>query len=314
MSSKKDRKEMRTMEEQLSSPEVRAVVAEEIAPPMRSVEKTSDQVIEKKQTYIANISEYMTEMVTRVRTIRTSSPEVRQICSKEEQEIVAEILRHLGYKDDLLRNRAVHAYADAIIATLPLEPEMDDIRKAFFGDNDLPGLLKLDMVTETEKKREASIVKVGGRSFQVNGGQAARRADALKAAVRKACINEVAKIKSKAKTTQEELLAGKPGIVFIDVPDEFVGDPNAKEGKRFLGGGALLVKTNGKAIRAAEFFGHFQKIMTEISEADVFIPVVALRSDRLSLPEISPKTFRLCRIFHAILRRGIAAETQKKNV
>lgn len=305
---KKKREEMRTIGEQLSSPEVLEVIAEEIAPPIRSVEKTSDQILEKKREYIANIPEHMTELVTRIRAIRASSPEVRQIRSKEEQAIVSEISLHLGYKDELLRSRATHAYADAIIATLPPEPEMNDIEKVFFGESDLPGLLKLDMATETDKKGEAPTVKFGGRNFRMNGGQATSRVNALKVAIKKAYAAEVAKIKSKAKTTKEELLAEKPGIVFISVPDEFIDHPNAKDGKQFLGGGALLVRTNGKAVRPAEFLGHFQKIMTEIHEADVFIPVTQLRSDRLSLPEISPKVFRLCRIFHSILRRGLETE------
>lgn len=305
---KAKKNDMETMKEQLSSSEVQAIVVEEIAPPMRNVEKTPDQVIEKKQMYIANISEYMTEMVARVRTIRASSQEVRQIRSKEEQEIVAEILRHLSYKDELLRSRAIYAYAGAIIATLPSEPKMNDIKRVLFGENDLPGLLKLDMATETDKKGEAPIVKFDGRSFQMNGGQAAERANALKAAVRKACAAKVAEIKAKAKITKEGFLAGKPGVTFIDVPDEFVEHPNSKDGKKFLGGGALLVRSDGKVVRPAEFLGHFQAIMTEIQEAEIFISVRQLHSERLSLPEISSETFRLCRIFHSILRRGLAPE------
>lgn len=305
---KKEKKDMQTMGDQLSSPEVQAIIEEEVAPAIRTVEKTSDQVIEKKQTYIANISEYMTEMVTRVRTIRTSSPEVRQIRSKEEQEIVAEILRHLGYKDDLLRNRAAHAYADAIIAALPPEPKMSDIRRVVDGESDLPGLLKINLATETDKKGESPTLKFEGRRIQFNGGQAAKRAYEMRAALKKAQEVKVAEIRTRGRMTREELLAGKSGLVFIGVPDAVVPDGNSESGKKHLNGGTLLVVSNGKIVKPVEFVGGFENIMSQISEAEVFISVRQLFSERLALPDLPPEKYYLCKIFHSILRRGLEAE------
>ena len=300
--------DMKTMQEQLSSPEVQAIIEEEVAPVMRTVEKTPDQVVEKKQTYIANISEYMTELVARVRVIRSSSSEVKQIRFKEEQEIVAEILRHLGYKDDLLRNRAVHAYADAIIATLPSEPKMSDIRRVVDGESDLPGLLKIKLAAETDKKSESPTLKFEGRRIQFNGGQAAKRAYEMRTALKKAQEVKVAEIRTRGRITREELLTGKSGLVFIDVPNAVVPDGNSESGKKHLNGGALLVVTNGKVVRLAEFVGSFENIMTKILEAEVFIPVRQLFLERLALPELSPEKYYLCKTFHEILRRGLAAE------
>lgn len=295
---KKKKEEMRTLQDQLSSPEVKAVVTEEIVPAIKNIETTNSREIAKKREYIATIPGHMADLVSRVRAIRITSPEERIMCLKEERALLDEIALHLGYKDELLRSAAANAYADAVIATLP--PEMDAIIKAFSGGNGLPGLLELGVITETDKKGMATI-KVNGRIFQVNGGQAAKRADALKEALKKAMEKEVEKIRAKAKTTKEELIAGKPGLTLVNVPDE-------KEGKRFLGGGVLLVESNSKAVRPVEFLGHFQKIMTEIYEADVFISAASLRFDQLNLPELSPEKIRLCRIFHSILRRGLAAE------
>ncbi|MEK7195381.1 MAG: hypothetical protein AAB655_01660, partial [Patescibacteria group bacterium] len=299
---------MRTMQEQLSSPEVQAIIEEEVAPAIRTIEKTPEKVIEKKQTYIANISEYMTEMVARVRAIRVSSPEVRQIRSKEEQEIVAEILRHLGYKDDLLRNRAAHAYADAIIATLPPEPKMSDIRRVVDGESDLPGLLKIKLAVETDKKSESPTLKFEGRRIQFNGGQAAKRVYEMRTALKKAQEVKVTEIRARGRTTREDLLAEKSGLVFIDVPDEIVPDENSESGKKHLNGGALLVVTNSKVVRPAEFVGGFENIMSQISEAKVFIPVRQLFSKRFSAPDLPPEKYYLCKIFHSILRRGLAPE------
>ncbi len=305
---KKKKSDMKTIQEQLSSPEVQAVVEMEVSPPMRTVEKTDDRVIAKKQEYIANISEYMTEMVTRVRTIRASSPEVRQIRSKEEQEIVAEILRHLGYKDELLRSKAMNAYADAIIVVLPPEPKMSDIRRVVDGESDLPGLLKIKLAAETDKKGESPTLKFEGRRIQFNGGQAAKRAYEMRAALKKAQEAKVAEMKTRGRTTKEDLLAEKLGLVFLDVPDVFVPCGNSESGKRHLNGGALLVVTNGKIIKPVEFVGGFENIMSQISEAEVFISVRQLHSERLVLPDLSPEKYYLCKTFHSILRRGLETE------
>lgn len=99
-----------------------------------------------------------------------------------------------------------------------------------------------------------------------------------------------------------EMLTRKSGRVFMNVPD-------TRDGKRFLPGGRLLMESNGKVAKVVEAYGNFQRIMTEIAEAGVFVPIESLSRERLELTKRLDAFWRV-RILHAILRRGIA-EAQK---
>ncbi|MFH1284531.1 MAG: hypothetical protein ABIH78_03005 [Candidatus Peregrinibacteria bacterium] len=107
-----------------------------------------------------------------------------------------------------------------------------------------------------------------------------------------------------ANVSVAEMLTRKPGRVFMNVSD-------TRDGERFLPGGRLLMESNGKAVKVVEAYGNFQRIMTEIAKARVFIPIESLSHERLELAKRLPEdAFRRARILHTVLRRGIA-EAQK---
>ncbi len=102
-----------------------------------------------------------------------------------------------------------------------------------------------------------------------------------------------------------EMLTRKPGRVFMNISD-------TRDGKRFLPGGRLLVESDGKVVKVVEAYGNFQRIITEIAEAKTFVLVETLSRERFGdSGRIPEEKFRLCRILHAVLRRGVA-EAQKE--
>ncbi len=114
---------------------------------------------------------------------------------------------------------------------------------------------------------------------------------------------DIANIRILANISVIELSANKPGKIFLAIPN--------LDSRRFLPGGILLAESDGKVVKAIAAVGGFQKILEEIIESKVFVPVWALASGYLNKPaNMADDKFRLVRILHAILRRGIA-EAQK---
>ena len=105
--------------------------------------------------------------------------------------------------------------------------------------------------------------------------------------------------------TVADLLAGKPGRVFMTVP-------GVKNSDRFLPGGDLLAESDGTKVKVPEARGNFQRVMSEIAETGCTIPVSSLGEEKLDLGKRLPEdVFRHCLILHTVLRRGVA-EAQKE--
>lgn len=274
-------------------------------PAISKVEVTAEQAAIDKAVaaargYIAEIPGHMGGLVSRVQAIWIAPPEERAIRAKELKELEEEILAHLGAEDKLLGEAAKQAYVMAFLATLPANKEA--ILAVIRRDAHLPGLLKLGVLREVDgaDKNSMVTVKVFGKPYMVTGGRVAEIAGKIRKIAGEAYGHEIEKIRSRADISIGELLAGKSGLVFISSPD-------GKSPERFLAGGNLLVKTDGREIRVVEFLGHFQKIMTEIKQTNIAIPIRSLSRDRLELAKRLPHNkFRLACIFHDILRRGVA--------
>jgi len=115
---------------------------------------------------------------------------------------------------------------------------------------------------------------------------------------------DIAMISASADISVNGLFAKKPGKVFLNVPD-------MDNGKEFLRGGVLLAESDGKVVRAfkTSINSGFQKIMEEVIESKVFVPIWAISSGHFNKPaNMSDEKFRLAWILHAVLRRGLAAE------
>lgn len=298
-----------TLQEGLASPEVRAMVVEEIVPPITKVATTDENVVAKKREYLASIPDHMKDLIFRVCDIQMATPEEQAIRAKDLEGLKKEIGVHLGYKEDLLQSAAKHAYVSAVIATLTQAPYKDRIMKAIDGNGGLPGFLGLGKFTElTEKpgRGDTITVKIFGRIFRINGGQASKIAHDLKPIVAQAERNEAKILEARATTSINELFGGKPGLVFVNIPDEFIPAPNSKDGKRFLGGGVLLVKSDGKVIRVMEFVGNFCSIMAKIADVGIFMPTWKIEARFVERPSgMDDEMFYLYKTFHNILRRGM---------
>lgn len=261
-------------------------------------QKVIDEVVVAARQYIAEISEHMAGLVSRVNAILVASSEERAIRARELKELEEEILAHLGAEDKLLGEAAKQAYVMAVTATLRSDERA--ILAVINGDAHLPGLLKIGALSEmVDDRKVATTVKVFGKTYAVNGGRAQEIAGKLRKLVGEAYGNKIEAIKAKATISVAELLAGKSGHAFINAPD-------GKDGDRFLPGGVLLVQSDGKTVRVLEFLGHFQKIMAEIFEEKTFLLVKSLSEEHLFLGEKMPEnTRRHVKILHSILRRGI---------
>lgn len=102
-----------------------------------------------------------------------------------------------------------------------------------------------------------------------------------------------------ANITIAEMLAKKPGRIFLNIPD-------VKDGEKIHRGGRLLAASNGKTIGVIEAYGGFFRIMTEIVKARALVPIESLNEEQFAGDERLPDwKLRLCRIFHSVLRRGI---------
>ncbi|MDO8743428.1 MAG: hypothetical protein Q7J30_02680 [Candidatus Azambacteria bacterium] len=281
-------------------------------PTIKKVEVTADQeaidkAVASARQYIADIFAHMTGLVTRLRVIESVSVEERAIRAKELEELEEEILAHLGAEDKLLGEAARQAYVMATIATLPSDEQA--ILSAIGGGNShLPGLLKIGAFSEVvDGKKNANIVKVFGKTYTVNGGRAGEVANKLRKLIGEAYGKKIEAIKAKATISIDELFNNKPGLVFVNIPDEFVPVPNSKDGKKFLGGGALLVKSDGKVVRVAEFVGHLYSLMTKIAAAKVFMPIWKIEDRFVEKPSgMDEEMFYLYKKFHNFLRRGTA--------
>jgi len=287
-------------------------------PTIKKVETTTNQeVIDKAvadiRQYLADIPDHMTGLVSRIRKIQGASPEERAIRSSELKALEDEVLAHLNSEEELLRDAAVRAYAEAMVSTLP--PDKRLVAEAIKGNSRLPGLLELKILerTSTEAKN-AVTVKVYGEPYKVNGKRdfamqlsknlSAGAAHAAKAA-HEYYHGQINSLKELATISVTELLARKPGLFFLTVSDK-------KEDEKFFPGGALLAESDGMSIKIAQVVGHFHRVLEEIRDVAAFVPISSLNSARLELSKrLSEDAFRRMRILHAVLRRGIA-EAQKE--
>jgi len=283
-------------------------------PTINKVKETA-AVAEKRQ-YIVDIPYHIRGLVNRIRHIQMASLEEQAICSSELKALEDEVLAHLNSGDELLKSAACQAYAIAMVETLPPNKRlvMETIKS---NGNRLPGLLGLKILEPVGDAKNVFTVKIYGDTYKVGGSRdfAAKLAENLSAGVAHAAKiayefyhSEVEGLKAQATISVAELLVKKPGRVFMTVSD-------VKDGSRFLPGGALLAESDGRTVEVVKTVGHFARIMSEIAEAGMFVSIESLSHERPELAKRLPEdAFRRVRIFHAILRRGIAAETQKKNV
>ncbi len=291
-------------------------------PTIRSIKETV-AVAEKRQ-YIADIPAHIGALVNRIRLIQMASPEERAIRSKELKDLEDEVLAHLNSDDELLKSAARQAYAMAMVSTLP--PDKRLVAETISNSNRssrLPGLLEikiLEQVTDTEAKTNGGTVtiKVYGDTYKVGGSWdfaaklaenlSIRAANAAKAA-HEFYHGEVGALKAQTTISVADSVAEtqdrKSGRFFLSISD-------AKSGDRFLPGGALLAESNGEEIKVLQARGHFRRIMTEIAEAKAFVSVDSLNRERFEGGGLSDEKFRLCRILHAVLRRGIAEAQRTK--
>ena len=313
---------MGTMKEELekNGGKIQEVVKNEMVlriPAMRKIELTAREdalreAVAKRHQYLSEIPSHMAGLVARIREIQNSSVEEKSIRAKEFRELIDEVLSHLNSEEPLLRNAATQAYAEAMVKTLP--PDKRLVTEMIKG-GDLPGLIELKILEPAGNAKNAVTLKVFGENYKVNGGRhdyfAIKLAKALSAGA--ACAakaahdqyhGQVVELRKQATIPITELSLRKSGRFFLDVPD-------VKDGDRFLPGGALLAKSDGWKVSVVQAVGHFQHIMTEITEANTYIPVISLNRERLILPDLPNDVFRRIRILHAVLRRGIA-EAQKK--
>ncbi|MCX6813343.1 MAG: hypothetical protein NTV77_02605 [Candidatus Azambacteria bacterium] len=172
---------------------------------------------------------------------------------------------------------------------------------------DIPGHMD-ELVSRIRKIQEASPEERVVRFSELKALEAEVAAhlnvdnEVLRSAAKKA--HEIANMRALANISVAEISANKQGKTFLVISD-------LDNGRKFLPGGVLLAESDGKAVRTVKAVGGFQKIMEEIIESRVFIPVWALNSRYFDKPaNMAEEKFRLARILHAILRQGIA-EAQK---
>jgi len=278
-------------------------------PTINKVKETA-AVAEKRQ-YIVDIPAHVRGLVNRIRHIQMASLEEQAIYSSELKALEDEVLVHLNSDDELLKSAARQAYALAVVSTLP--PDKRAVIETIKGnDNRLPGLLDLKILEPVGDAKNVFTVKVYGDTYKVGGSRdfAMKLAENLSAGAAHAAKaahelyhSEAEGLKAQATISVAEMLVKKPGRLFLAVSD-------LRDGNRFLSGGALLAESDGKAIKVLQARGHFQRTMIEIAEAEIFVFVESLNRERFESGGLSDEIFRLCRILHAILRRGIA-EAQK---
>lgn len=311
---KKDAKEIKVVEKAAKGLTLRV-------PTIRKVETTAEkqEVIDKAvadfRNYLAVIPSHMGDLANRIRGIRGASPEERAVRADELKALEDEALTHLNSEEELLRDAARQAYAMAVASTVPPNKwlVMEVIEGGKFSR--LPGLLELKMLEPADVEVKGAVtVKIYGKTYRVNGRRefANKLAEAITAAATRAAEKarewykeEISGLREAATMTVADLLAGKPGRVFMTVPD-------VKSNGHFLPGGALLIESDGTKIKVLEARGHFQRVMSEIAEAGRIISVSSLAEEKLNLGKHLPEdVFRHYRTLHAVLRRGIA-EAQKE--
>ena len=291
-------------------------------PTIKKVETTAekqeviDKAVQDVRNYLTVIPSHMGDLVSRARGIRGASKEERAVRADELKELEAEVLAHLNSEEELLRDAARQAYAMAMASTAP--PNKRLVVEVIEGGefSRLPGLLEfrmLEPVTD-ESTKGAMTIKVYGKTYRVNGRRewANKLAEVITAAATRAAERarewykeEISGLEEAATITLADLLAEKPGRVFVTVSD-------VKNGVQFMPGGALLIESDGTKVKTLEARGHFQRVLSEIAEAGSTIPVSSLSKEKLYLGKSLPEdVFRHCQILHAILRRGVA-EAQKE--
>ncbi len=272
-----------------------------------------DQAVATRRQYLEDISGHMAGLVARLREIQMASLEEQSVRSGEFRELEEEMLIHLNSGEELLASAARQAYALAMVSTLPADKRLVIGTIKSNGNSRLPGLLDLKILEPVGDAKNVFTVKIYGDTYKVRGNRSftAKLAEDLSEGAANAAKaahefyhSEVAALKAQATISVTELLVEKPGRVFMTVSD-------VKDGDRFLPGGALLAESDGKNVKVLKACGHFQRVMTEITEAGTFITINFLSRERLDLAKRLPNDkFRQARILHAVLRRGVA-EAQK---
>jgi len=272
------------------------------------------EAVERRRQYIATISGHMVALVTRIREIQSASAEEKSARFKELKGLEDELLIHLNSEEELLASAARQAYALAMVSTLPLDKRavIETIRGS---NNRLPGLLDLKILEPVGDAKNVFTVKVYGDTYKVGGSRdfATKLAENLSIGAAHAAKaahelyhSEAKGLKAQATISVAEMLEKKPGRLFLTAPD-------VRDGDRFLPGGVLLAESNGEVIKVLQVRGHFHRTMTEIAEAKIFVFVESLNRERFGFEgsRLSDEKFRLCRILHAVLRRGIVEALAK---
>jgi len=270
-----------------------------------------DQAAADVRQYLAGIPDHMTDLVSRIREIQGAALEEWLIRADELRKLEDEVLSHLNADKGPLLTAACQAYALAMVQTLPVDKKavMETIKGS--DKSRLPSLIKVEVLEPTKDPKYDVVVKVYGDSYKVIGGRefALQIAEKLSDGAAKAAkaahdqYHSVAtELKAQATISVVELLARKPGKLFLAVPD-------MKDEKKFLPGGALLAESDGKTVQAIQAVGHFSKIIGEIIKAVTFVSIDSLNQERLNLVKRLPEDmFRRIRILHAVFRRGLTAE------
>lgn len=285
-------------------------------PTIRRMETTAvkqeivDKAVEQVRDYLSAINDHMSDLVARMEVINNASREERAVRGSELKELEAEVLTHLNGEEEMLRSAARWAYAKALVANA--KPTPWSVLAVIGGRklSELPGLIKLGMVSEVmgEPERNKVSATVYGATYVFNGrrDEASALAEALIGLATRAAASAreywdgIRDEILKQATVEDPLQLREEGAVgrfAIPVPDD-------KFGNKVLLGGILLVESDGKNVKVLQAAGHIKRVMEEIRDADTFVSVSSLSEDRL--PFIPDKElFRRVEILHAVLRRGL---------
>ena len=277
-----------------------------------------NRVAEDVRQYLAEIPDHMAGLIGRIREIQGASWEEWLIRTEEFKKLEDEVLSHLNADKGPLLTAACQAYALAMVSTLPADKKAVAETIKGGGESRLPGLIRIGVLKPAEETKNYDVtVRVYGDSYKVVGNKefGMKIADALSDGAAKAAKaghdkyhNAVAELKTQATISVVQLLSRKPGLLTIDVPDATISDAKAKDGKKFLAGGVLLAKSDGKTIRVVAAVGHFSKVMEKIIKAETFVPIESLGQERVSLAKrVDEEMFYRIIDLHKILRRGLAA-------
>lgn len=275
--------------------------------------------------YTKDIAPLMQDWVRRLLYAYNLDEETKAGCAEEISATEERICENLYPVDDNGRI-AMHyaeparwAYANAVIAYAQDEK---DILSAINGNKDhlgLPGLIKLGIMElikdrdSCDRNRNAVIIDIYRRRYRINFPyeQATRLKERIIEALKRAGTadkiyqeNAIEPLK-KAATVSIHEIEQKEGLSFWPIPSGIRKDKDGKPHR--LSGGYLLMESNRKILKILGVAGDFQRIMEEIREAGVYVPVkfIPIPTEEVRLADELPKEVkRHMVILHSALHRG----------